>query len=100
MSKITNIVTVKTAIGNAVSAELRITEDRSGKLDQLVAVVQVSILTEISRWNDFREEIISTEYVMEGEAVTAGDLLMLAPASFTQDSIDDVKRVMVFEKYN
>lgn len=100
MSKVTNITEAITKTGRVVSATLRITEDRSGKLDQLVAVVQVTIVTTIDCWNDFREEILSTAYSMEGELITADDLLMLAPAAFNEGSIEDIKRIMVWEKYN
>lgn len=97
MTKVTNIVKVKTETGHIVTADLRIREDRSGKENQLVAVVNVT-LTTVSYYDE-GDDVVSATYKMEGDFVSAEDLFSLTYC-FDANTLSEVKEMMLYSEWN
>lgn len=80
MSKITNVVIVKTDTGRNVSCLLKVTEDRFGVEDCIVANVAVAIEISADYLYDYQPDVIGQTFMMDGDFITAAELIDLTPA--------------------
>ena len=89
MSKITNVVIVKTDTGRNVSCLLKVTEDRFGIEDCIVANVRVALTIVVDYLYDYEPDVTGQTFMMDGDYITAAELADLTPA-FRKCELDEV----------